>query len=155
MIQLCGNPPGPAGQPTEWPDDYEGVPCCMGSAVNGPAGCTCWRPIYDRRQRKPVAGPPPVRSEMCADCAYRPGSPERADTFLYEQIDSITYNDRTPFYCHQGIRRVVAWRHPDGRVLDAEPGAYAPGREHPPCKANGQPAEVCGGWAAIAAARAE
>jgi MoaA/NifB/PqqE/SkfB family radical SAM enzyme len=65
--------------------------------------------------------------------------------------DIITRGDI--FWCHQGIRRVVEYRHPDGRVYPVPPlaagvdGAYEPpiidGR---PYKADGTPADVCAGW---------
>ena len=35
----------------EWPDACgDGVSCCIGHAVYGPGGCTCWEPVYDQPQ---------------------------------------------------------------------------------------------------------
>jgi hypothetical protein len=55
--------------------------------------------------------------------------------------------DGSRFACHKGMRRVILWRHPDGRELVAGDGDY-----HPPMiglaafKADGSPADYCAGW---------
>lgn len=130
--------------------------CCMGSVNDGPIACTCWRPVYDKRQRRPRTDvSPATRSKACADCAYRQGSPERERG---DDLDGLPDRGAT-FYCHQGIRRPKAWRHPDGRVrpvpdLEASPDYQPPMLNQVPYKANGQPADRCGGWAAIARSQA-
>lgn len=134
--------------------------CCYGSVEDGPAGCSCWEPVYDLVQHPPVLAGFETRTEMCADCAYRPDSPERTGDDRYahgEVLDEIVLNDATPFWCHQGIRKPVAWTHPCGITIKASTDAYEPpelidprtGRRYP-LKANGRPADRCAGWAARA-----
>lgn len=131
--------------------------CCIGAAVYGPDRCTCWVVVHDLDQADPdPAAPATVRDGMCPDCAYRPGSPERSgderaagDAQALEQLAA----DGTPFWCHEGIRRPVAYRHePTGTEVPARevPGsdlAYRPpvidGR---PYRADGDPARQCAGW---------
>lgn len=133
-------------------DDYdwdagEG-PCCMASAMRGPRACSCWQPIYDLDQITELALDAAVetRSSCCDDCAYRNGSPERADG--YDDELSELAGSRSVFACHQGMRRVIFWRHPDGRELPAGDGAYDPPVVGAVAfKADGQPAERCAGWA--------
>lgn len=142
------------------PDAGEGM-CCDGAAIFGPRRCTCWVPVYDLDQAEPdplavkllAAGVEPVtRAKPCADCAYRPDSPERqgspeviGDQELLEEI--VTSGSR--FWCHQGIRRPVAWQHPSGAQVPGSPVNYSPPIVGAvPYQASGQPAEVCAGWAA-------
>lgn len=124
-------------------DDVFGVPDCMGSAVYGPRRCTCttlsaeqldqclidaWTAFFDRG------------GEMCADCAFRKGSPEE------EEIPKIA-DSVTPFRCHQGM------------PVDARPGfpmkdAYVPLL----VVENGKLASdfpVCAGWLRARAALAK
>jgi hypothetical protein len=87
---------------------------------------------------------------MCGDCAYRPGSPERRGVETYTGdaafLDELVATG-TPFYCHQGIRRVVSWSHPVGVTVPGHPGAYAPPIQGAvPYKADGTPAHICAGW---------
>lgn len=139
----------------EWPDVGNGdIPCCMGSAALGPANCTCWVAEYDLQQKDiEVLGPPGLRSAACEDCAYRGGSPERqgADHVMGDgrHLQALVELNR-PFFCHQGIRRPVRYRHPSGAVHtpDHLEAAYRPPIHHGiPYKADGQPADLCAGWA--------
>ena len=53
-----------------------------------------------------------------------------------------------PFFCHQGIRKPIAWRHPpSGTEIPGHPGGYDPPiRDGVPYKADGSPAFICAGW---------
>ena len=142
--------------PPGLPDAGQGA-CCYGAAIYGPERCTCWVPVFDLDQAEPlVDAPHAVRPLMCDDCAYRPGSPERTgdehasgDAEMLERIAA----GATPFWCHQGIRRPVAYRHePSGVEVPADDIggaelAYRPpvvgGRPH---RADGRPADLCAGW---------
>jgi hypothetical protein len=156
-IHMGGSPAAQA-----WADanpDAESAYCCMGDADQGPAGCTCWRPEYEVDQADPVPPTGPddlvVPATKCADCAYRPGSPERADEYMADELISYAYAGR-PFFCHTGCRRPLRWRHPDGRVIDGDPSDYRPLiRDAIPYQADGRPAPICAGWAAIAAQAAQ
>lgn len=115
--------------------------CCYGAAVNGPGSCTCWTPVYSGGQSAPAAGSTiATRATRCEDCAFRPDSPERARG---DELQGLTN-----FACHQGVRRVVEWRHPDGRVRPGDPADYQPpivnGVGY---KADGSPMDICAGWA--------
>ncbi|MFL5309501.1 MAG: hypothetical protein ACJ79H_03500 [Myxococcales bacterium] len=126
------------------------VPCCMAGAMHGPRGCTCWEPVFDLEQDDALqlAALLPLAVACCHDCAYRNGSPERGDGYTEELVD-LSGSARDVFACHQGMRRVVAYRHPNGRELPAKPGDYQPpivaGRAY---KADGSPAELCAGYLA-------
>lgn len=130
--------------------------CCMGAAVYGMPRCTCWEPVYDLEQQ-PLENdgiPPsniPTRSKCCGDCAYRQGSPEREDG-QGDFLDDLAVGGRGEFWCHQGVRRVIAWRHPDGREVPAAEGDYRPPETPGPrpaiWKADGTIGERCAGWAA-------
>jgi hypothetical protein len=95
------------------PDPVSGA-CCDGSAVKGPQYCTCWTPRFDLEQQPPVEGEPGTRTAMCADCAYRPGSPERQGDERYngdpEFLDRIVVTGEM-FFCHAGIRQAVKLVH--------------------------------------------
>jgi len=128
--------------------------CCMGSAARGAGGCTCWVAEYDVEQAEPrtdglLFG---CRDSMCRDCAFRPDSPERTDdpdaAGDQELLDELVATGQ-PFWCHQGMRRPVRYRHPSGVVVEASPLEYAPPQLGAvPCKADGSPADLCFGWAA-------
>lgn len=138
--------------------------CCPGRVADGPAACTCWKPVWDLEQADvdPVVvdilngtADPPVRDGMCADCAYRPNSPEKTgagthagDAAELERLASV--GER--FYCHDGFRQPVAWRHPAGNRIPADPdhtGDYRPTFiANIPIRANGEPGLLCAGWAA-------
>lgn len=129
--------------------------CCAGAAIYGVDRCTCWEPIYDLEQQ-PLANdvPPkeiPTQSKCCEDCAYRNGSPERSEEDGTERLLEIAYTDGQEFWCHQGCRRVVAFRHSEtGEILPAGDGDYRPpiGPEERPVvwKADGTVAARCAGW---------
>lgn len=154
---MCGlEDPAPPFPPTGE------VPCCDGSAIYGYSRCTCWRPVYDCEQTPPrctdarliAAGVPAnTRERMCTDCAYRPDAPERngdphfrGDAAHLERLAA----DGTPFWCHQGMRKVIAWRHPSGvEIPDAVGASYdPPPLAGVPWKADGTPGDMCAGWAA-------
>jgi len=126
-------------------DEDRYFPCCAGSAHMGPDACTCWDPVFDRIQDPIVEGPPETRSAMCSDCAFRKDSPERQ-----RGMDPGALQN---FWCHQGVRRAVAYVHPDGRRrpivdVDGVPVDYQPAqRPGLIFRANGQPGQRCAGWA--------
>jgi hypothetical protein len=149
---VCGSGPG-----FEWPDvGNDEVPCCVGSTLDGPAGCTCWVEVYDLDQADITPDAPGLRATPCEDCAYRGGSPERqgADHVAgdADALAVIVARNR-PFFCHQGMRRPVAYRHPTG-VTFTPPGpaltaAYRPPQHAGvPYKTDGTPGDLCAGWAA-------
>jgi hypothetical protein len=126
------------------------VPCCYGSAHDGPDGCTCWVPVHDSVQA-PIDDTmePEQRTKCCGKCAYRNGSPEREAGRHDELIDHVYSGDR--FYCHDGMRQVIEYRHPDGRTApaDAPGGEFVPHVENGVAyKADGSPADICAGWGA-------
>ena len=134
-----------------YPDDHRGA-CCDSNAMDLQR-CTCWEPVFDVEQAAPrppgSPGDVPVRLDKCADCAFRPGSPERADEHLAGQLYD---NARAgvPFWCHQGMRRPRLWRHPDGREIPGQPDDWQPPVHGGVAfQADGSPAELCAGWAAI------
>lgn len=139
--------------PRDLPDAGEGV-CCAGAAMYGPLRCTCWTAVYDLEQVDPdptvvrllAAGiEPSTQARMCADCAYRPDSPERRGE--PEALERIAAEDR--FWCHQGMRRPHLWRHPAGVEVPGHPAAYRPPVvAGVPFQASGQPGLLCAGWAA-------
>lgn len=138
----------------EIPEDF--VPCCMGSAEYGPNGCECWVAVYDPPdQETPQEGPVEQRAKCCIDCAYRNGSPEKETEDGRDELEEIVGNLDRRFACHHperdglSMRRVVEYRHPDGRVKPAEPGEYQPPqRGDRAYMADGAPAPLCAGWKA-------
>lgn len=154
MSFFCGGSQHPA---LDMPE-VDGGSCCYGAAMNGPQGCTCWRPVYDLEQQPLQDGLmplPPVPVRLCATCAYRPGSPERTGTGGYEGdqvlLDELVATG-SPFFCHQGVRRTLRLRHPAGVEVDGHPGDYDPPIAAGfPWKADGTPADVCAGWLLLAA----
>ncbi len=138
------------------PDAGDGG-CCMGAAMYGPDRCTCWVEVFDLEQQPPQTGlDAGLKPTPCADCAYRPDSPERAgaehvvgDTAM---LDALV--DRgEPFWCHQGIRRVVKLLHEPTGTEHVVPDELAVSYRPPiiaarPYKADGSPADLCSGWAA-------
>ncbi len=133
------------------PDAGKGM-CCMGAAARGPKHCTCWVAEYDQEQQPIKRGPMEVRGSMCVSCAYRPGSPERrgVEGQAYassEELEEVAASGA--FSCHQGVRRILRRRHPSGAVHEVKVEAYKPPQEGGSCfKANGEPADLCAGWAA-------
>lgn len=145
----------PGGDGSLPPPDAD-VPCCMASA-HGRA-CSCWTAVLRPEPHdEPQEGPSAVRSGMCGDCAYRPGSPERPTR---EDDPPSTLRER-PFYCHDGMPRAVGYEHPDlpgvtlrADAFDSLSGDYQPlmkpGRAF---QADGSPALLCAGWAAFTRSR--
>lgn len=160
MSFICGGGPTAPTEDGEWPDTGLVEPCCEGNALGGPGSCTCWEPVYDLDQqpidevkaRLLAAG---VRANtrrlMCGDCAYRPDSPEKSGDETYrggvDFLDALAIRE-APFWCHQGMRIPLRWRHPKtGMEIPGHPGAYKPPvRGLVPFKADGSPAELCAGW---------
>jgi hypothetical protein len=141
----------------EHPDE-DRAPCCYAS-WNDPDRCSCWRPVYDVEQTEPR---PPERAEdlrvrgnLCGDCAFRKGSPERADAWSEEALFTAA-GTGIPFWCHDGMRRPSHWVHPDGRVVEGDPADYTPPtRSGIPYRADGSPGLLCAGWMARATRAAE
>ncbi len=130
--------------------------CCMGAAENGFDRCTCWEPIYDKHQDDVLENPPWIieRTTMCDDCAFRPDSPERQGDERYNHAGDDELRELEHFWCHQGMRKPVAYRHPYGITLDADHDAYDPPQriingERVPFKADGTPGDRCAGFAAL------
>lgn len=143
----------------DWPE-VEG--CCYGSAIDGPAGCTCWQPVFNGDQQ-PIdekiaawlaAGVEPnVRpGGRCADCAYRPGSPEmRGDHDVVGDPEMLQHLAETGqrFWCHDGLVKPVKWVHPSGAEVRSPDAGYCPPiKEGVPYRLDGQPAYLCAGWEA-------
>ena len=123
------------------------LPCCMASAVTGGRDCTCWTPVLDIEPSDQLQqGPMIARRKACADCAYRAGSPER-------QADDgalPSYSRNEPFFCHQGLAKVVRWEHTSGAVHVPEGDDYQPVTHLDHIwLADGRPGEYCAGWAAV------
>lgn len=140
--------------PPDWTGPADGVPCCLGTAVNDWDACTCWQPIYDPpEQARMLRGEVTVMPGMCGDCAYRPGSPERrgspdAAADGHDLDDLAISGER--FWCHDGMRRIVAMRHTGtGETIEIT------GQHHydPPIdwlgiphRVDGTPGALCAGW---------
>lgn len=94
-------------------------------------------------QSEPRFGKIKTRSKCCHDCAYRQGSPERT------RGEDLAEFNAGIFYCHEGMRRIIAYEHPDGRRIEEEnPGAYDPPTiGEIAYQASGAPAKRCAGWA--------
>lgn len=143
------------GLPDPSPD---GVPCCDAYALLGAEHCTCWEKVYEGEQAEPRPGAEPeTRKRMCGDCAFRPGSPELRDSDHavcgYADLVRIMLNEAESFWCHDGLRRVVGMRHPNGMTvpLDATDGVVAydpPIVDGIPYRLDGQPGLRCAGLAA-------
>jgi len=130
--------------------------CCPGVATSV-LDCTCWEQVYDVDQVPLVDLPgtviPEVMPRGCHDCAYRADSPERSGApevsgdakFLQRIVEA-----GEPFWCHDGMRQVIALTHPTGaRIELPREVAYAPPiRNAVPHRANGQPGALCAGWSA-------
>jgi hypothetical protein len=122
--------------------------CCAGAAMFGVDRCTCWEPVYDLEQSEQLEeGPAIARRKRCPDCAFHAGSPERSDEDGEQRLDDAVHGVCSSFWCHQGVRRVVEWRHPDGRVVAAADGDYRPPQGQDRLwLADGRPGEMCAGW---------
>src|SRR5438128_817503 len=141
------------GYQGDLPDAGEGM-CCEGAAVFGPERCTCWDEVHDLKQSDPrVDMLHTGRAEPCQDCAYSAGSPERrgeghvvGDQDMLDELVRLGQ----PFWCHQGIRRVVALRHGPTGIEHRAPSEFAVAYRPPiikagpygerPYKADGTPA---------------
>jgi hypothetical protein len=139
------------------PDDDEFRGCCWAEVISGPAYCNCWTPVYadDVVQADPQPVGPDSRIEareggMCGDCAYRPRSPERAEAYSEETLMALPRSGSV-FWCHEGMRKPIAWVHPDGRTVPGDPDDYRPPIvDGVPFRADGRPGLLCAGWTAIA-----
>lgn len=140
-------------------DDDPTVPdelhwCCYGSASGRLDACTCWEPTWNVEQAEPrplaSAADLAAQPRMCGDCAFRKGSPERATE--YEQETLLGLADRgVPFWCHDGMRRPLSWRHPHGITIEGDPADWQPPiLSAVPYRADGSPGLLCAGWAARA-----
>lgn len=77
--------------------------------------------------------------QLCDDCAFRPGSPERADQYKWAEIIQTTIVDRShPFHCHKGLACKVDAATATITYLQPEPGQ--------------KPMTPCAGWRAHLAA---
>jgi hypothetical protein len=134
--------------------------CCVPAARHGSMECICWQPVWDTEQQdlRPSAPAPASPPRMCADCAYRPRSPERTGDPSYKgdtgHLQAIaTAGD--PFWCHQGMRRPLKWVHPSGAEIPGSPANYRPPiRGGVPYKADGTAADLCSGWYLLRARQA-
>lgn len=152
MTMICGTDESGVA----WPDvGNGGVPCCWGVIHRGPAGCECWTPVYDLEQAEPRPDAPGLCGRPCDGCAFRGGSPERTgDPRMAAGPDDLAalVDGNHPFFCHQGMRRAVAFQHPSGAVHHPTEltltAAYRPPIIHGvPYRADGRPADLCAGWA--------
>lgn len=149
------------GLPDPCPD---GVPCCDGYAYLGFEHCTCWDVVYEGDQQEPQRhAEHQTRPSMCADCAFRPGSPERRDSdqAVCDSTDllRLVHNPDEVFACHDGLRRAIGWRHPNGMYVEHDPQdgvvAYSPPIEgRRAYRLDGTPALHCAGLAAARKAKA-
>jgi hypothetical protein len=128
--------------------------CCYG-ATSRLDSCTCWEPIWNREQQPPQL---PVqltdlqpRDWLCGDCAFRKDSPERSSEYEEETLLGLAERGQ-PFWCHDGMRRPLEWRHPHGLTIAGDPADWQPPIVHAiPFRADGTPGLLCAGWAARAA----
>lgn len=132
------------------PDDPEPLGwCCYGVAVYGPGRCTCWEDVYDTVQLPEVVPFPETetRSTRCSDCAFRKDSPERAEELVEEELLGLAVSG-TPFWCHDGMRRPVAYRHPVLGEVPADPADWRPPirPDGIPLRRDGRPGLLCAGW---------
>lgn len=75
-------------------------------------------------------------AKMCDNCAFRQGSPERADPWRWMQIlETVEYGQ--PFYCHKGLTMTLR---DDKTAASFSPPDAATGR-----------VTVCAGWLAASA----
>jgi hypothetical protein len=145
--------------PPGWQGPADGVPCCWATMDGEWGDCTCWAPIYDTPEQEPLLpGGAEVMPTMCADCAYRPGSPERMGTpdaaaDGYDLDDLAIMGER--FWCHDGMRRLLGLAHPSGEVWiveSAEDGRAVTHYDPPidwlgiPHRVDGTPGALCAGW---------
>jgi hypothetical protein len=80
-------------------EHVHGYPQCMGAAAMDAGHCTCsflTQEQHERCEREGAAAAEARAGDMCADCAFRKGSPEEDDQ---ERIAAQV----EPFHCHQGM----------------------------------------------------
>lgn len=132
------------------------VPCCEGYVHGGPERCYCWTPILDPPPAPPVEGLADTMPDRCGDCAYRPDSPERRGVETasadWSKLVELAATG-TPFWCHDGLPKVVGWTHPrlPDLVVPVPPDVddYQPTiRDGIPHRADGRPGSRCAGWEA-------
>lgn len=123
------------------------VPCCMGVAVYGWRRCECWEAVFDGEQADPDRGGQiAARSRRCGDCAFRKDSKERADAWSEDELLALARAGE-PFWCHDGMRRPVAYRHPLLGDVPASPDDWRPPTHNGvPFRADGRPGLLCAGW---------
>jgi hypothetical protein len=143
-----------AAHPEENLRPVEAYLCCDAVAYYGPERCTCWVAVYDVEQATPIpmTGPDDIAPQprMCGDCAYRPSSPERSEGFSEAHLLTLPTTGQ-PFWCHQGSRRPVAYRHPTLGDIPADQSDYRPPViDGVPYRTDGRPEQLCAGWAALA-----
>lgn len=130
--------------------------CCTAVAEHGALACTCWEQVHDTDQTTDLA--PTLVAEVmprpCHDCAYRKDSPERLGVSTHQGgpdfLEQIVV-DGERFWCHDGMRQVIALVHrPTGaRIEIPRDVAYDPLiADGVPYRANGTPGALCAGWAA-------
>lgn len=73
-------------------------------------------------------------SEMCGNCAFRKGSPERADPYRWAELQELVENSRHEFHCHKGLAMQL------GKDGDMNTASFAP-----PDPKTGR-VTVCAGW---------
>lgn len=134
--------------------------CCEVAVHQRAERCPCWVPVYSGKQAPPRPGLCDTRAERCADCACRPDSPEAqsyrdgVDRGMASSLDGVfdLAQRATPFFCHEGMRRIRGWYHPrSGRWLPQDSAHdYAPPMVGGvPFRRDGRPALVCAGWDSI------
>lgn len=131
--------------------------CCLGGAMAGVVGCTCWAVTYSAWRSEPVqVGEVQTRATRCADCACRKDSPESRGVGDYQNKPaefSVLVSAGVRFYCHEGMPAQSGHRHEDGResAMPLPHHNYRPRvrRDGVPTKADGTPADICAGWAQL------
>ncbi len=131
-------------------------PCCGGFGLRGPEFCTCWIAVYEPIPVAPALSTrPDTMPRMCGDCAFRPDSPERrGDQHAAANWAGLQYlvATETPFWCHDGLPRLIGWRHQPSDTWIPQPGSvddYKPTIvDGVPYRADGNAGSRCAGWAA-------
>lgn len=150
------------GLPDPSPD---GVPCCDGYAYLGPEHCLCWKRVHDHDQQPPqIDAPLLTAASMCADCAFRPNSPERRDSdhavcSSGDLMRMAMPDNPERFFCHRGMRAIVGHWHPTAGIwaphdpIDAVVPYDPPIIDSVAYQADGSPGLLCAGLAAARRAK--